>query len=110
MVAPTVSAGSASGTQLYPGLTANGSTGGDLVLTASNPNPFPITVTVAASSSASGCSNPDVSFLGGTFSLAANASGVSKTFAKSVSMGTNASNDCQGKTITVNVTTSSTSN
>jgi hypothetical protein len=111
MAAPTVSAGTASGTLLYPGLTADGSTkGADLVVTASNPNPFPVTVTVAASTTVTGCTTPDVSFSGATFTLAANASGVSKTFSKSVSMGTNASNDCQGKTLTVALTTSATSN
>lgn len=111
MGAPTVSAGTASGTLLYPGLTANGtSTGADLVVTASNPNPFPVTVTVAPSTTATGCNTPDVNFSGGTFSLAANASGVTRTISKSVSMGTNASNDCQGKTISVALTTSSTSN
>lgn len=111
MIAPTVAVGTASGTLLYPGLTADGtSAGGDLVVSASNPNPFPVTVTLAPSTSVTGCTTPDVSFSGGTFTLAANASAASRTIAKSVSMGTNASNDCQGKTLTVALTTSATSN
>jgi hypothetical protein len=110
MTAPTVSAGTASGSLLYPGLTADGTVGGDLVVSASNPNPFPVTVTLDPSTSASGCTTPAVSFAGGSFTLGANASGVSHTFGKSVSMGAGAGNDCQGKTITVHLTTSSTSN
>ena len=111
MTAPTVSAGTASGTALYPGLSANGTTtGGDLAFSASNPNPFPVTVTVNSSTSASGCTTPAVSFAGGSFTLPANSGTVTRTIAKSVSMGTSASNDCQGKAITVTATTSTTSN
>ena len=41
----TINAGTASGGQLYPGLTANGtSTGGNIALSVSNPNPFPVTI------------------------------------------------------------------
>jgi hypothetical protein len=110
MTAPTVSVGTTSGTLLYPGLTADGSsTGADLVVTASNPNPFPITVTLSQSGPATGCATPAVTFSGGSFTLEANASGP-RTLSRSVSMGSGASNDCQGKTITIPLTTSSTSN
>ena len=111
MIAPTVSAGTASGTLLYPGLTANGtSTGANLVVSASNPNPFAVTVTVTQSGAATGCTTPDVSFSGGSFTLSANSGTVTRTVTNAVSMGTGASNDCQGQTITVPLTTSSTSN
>jgi hypothetical protein len=111
MIAPTVSAGTPSGTALFPGLTANGtSTGGNLVVNASNPNSFAVTVTVASSTSATGCTTPAVSFIGGTFTLPANSPSVPRTIANSVSMGTTASNDCQDAAITVSLTTSSTSN
>lgn len=106
MVAPGVTAtGAAPSAQLYPG-----STGGDLVVMASNTNPFPVTVTLAASTSASGCTTPAITFSGGSFTLPANSGSVSRTVANSVSMGTGASNDCQGATITVALNTSSASN
>jgi hypothetical protein len=106
LVAPVITAGTVTG-DLYPGLTANGtSTGGTLAISASNPNPFPVTVTLAPSTSATGCTTPAVSFRGGTLTLPAKASDVSHTFANSMSMGANASNDCQGKPITVVLTTS----
>jgi hypothetical protein len=111
MTAPTVSAGTASGTLLYPGLTANGtSTGADLLVSASNPNPFAVTVTVSQGAGAvTGCTTPAVTFSGGSFTLPANSGTVTRTIAKSVSMGTASSNDCQGQTITDPLTTSSTS-
>jgi hypothetical protein len=111
MTAPTVSAGTASGTLLYPGLTADGSTtGADLVVTASNPNPFPVTVTLSQNGAATGCATPAVTFRGGNITLLANATAATYKVDRSVSMGTTSSTDCQGKTITVPLTTSSTSN
>lgn len=111
MSAPTVSAGTTTGSALYPGLTSNGtSTGGTLAMTASNPNPFPITVTVSQSGAATGCTAPAVTFSGGSFTLAANASDVTRTVPFSIAMGAGASNDCQGQTLTVPLTTSSQSN
>ena len=113
MASPVVSVGTVTGTGLFPGLSANGtSIGGTLAVVASNPNPFPVTVTVSrdTASPVTGCATPDVSFAGGSFTLAANATDVQRTIAHSVSMGTNASNDCQGKTITIPLTTSSVSN
>lgn len=112
-IAPTVSAGTVEGPLLYPGLSANGtSTGATLAMVASNPNPFPVSVSVSQTPGAavSGCTTPAVSFSGGTFTLAANTSSVTRTLAYTVSMGTNSSDDCQGKTITIPLTTSSTSN
>lgn len=109
--APTVSAGTVTGPALYPGLTADGiGAGGTLAMVASNPNPFPVTVTVSQSGPATGCSTPSVTLASGSFTLVANASDVTKTLPFSVSMGTTSSNDCQGATITVPLTSSSTSN
>ena len=50
-----------------------------------------------------------MTFSGGSFTLPANASDVDRSVTSSVSMGTGASNDCQGKTLTVPLTTSSVS-
>ena len=101
----TLSTGTVSGTALYPGLTADGtSTGGTLTVTASNPNPFPVTVTVTVASPATGCTTPSVSIpssVVASFPLPAHASEVTTSLARVLSMGTDASNDCQGKTLTV---------
>jgi hypothetical protein len=110
-VAPVVSAGTVTGPALYPGLTANGtSAGGTLAMVASNPNPFPVTVNVSQSGPATGCTTPAVTLTSGSFSLPANANSVTTTLPFSVSMGPTSSNDCQGKTLTIPLTTSSTSN
>jgi len=112
MIAPTVSAGNASGTALYPGLTANGtSQGGNLVVSVTNSNPFPVTVTLTQSGQPTECTTPAISLLTTpalTVSVGASAT-TSKTFTNVVSMG-NSSNDCQGKNLTVPLTTSSQSN
>jgi hypothetical protein len=45
-IAPTMAAGTAPAGQLYPGLTADGSTvGGDVTVKVSNTNPFPVLIT-----------------------------------------------------------------
>lgn len=109
--AVTVTAGTAPAGQLYPGLTADGSTaGGDLVVDASNPNPFPVTVTVTLNGSPTGCTTTGVT-IGATaqFTLPANSGTVARTMAKVLSMSTASSNDCQGATITVPLTTSAVS-
>ena len=49
-------------------------------------------------SSATGCDTPALSFSGGSFTLAANATSVTKLVEGSVSMGSS-SNDCQGKDV-----------
>jgi hypothetical protein len=107
-VAPSVSAGTVTGTALYPGLTANGtSSGGSIAMTATNPNPFSVTVTITAGP-VTGCSTPDVSLLANTsFSLAAGATDVVVELPYRVSMGTASSSDCQYKTLSVALTTSS---
>ena len=106
MVAPGVTAtATAPSAQLYPG-----STGGDLEVVATNTNPFPVTVTLASSTSATGCTTPAITFAGGTLTLEGNSGSVARTVPNSVSMGAGASNDCQGATITVALTTSSASN
>lgn len=110
-IAPTVNSGTAAGPALYPGMTSAGSsTGGTLSIVASNPNPFPISVLVSQNGAATGCATPAVTFDGGSFNLAAGASNVPLTLPDTLSVGTTSSNDCQGATITVPLTTSSTSN
>ena len=106
-----VSSGTVTGPLLYPGLTADGeATGGTLAIVASNPNPFPVSVVVSKSGAATGCSTPDVSLIQGTISVPAGAVSEAYTLPNSVSMGTDSSNDCQGATITIPLTTSATSN
>jgi hypothetical protein len=108
--AVTVSAGAAPAGQLYPGLVADGATaGGDLKVVTSNPNPFPVTATLTLTSAA-GCTTPAITLKSGTtVSLAANSTNVAQTLSKVVGMGTTASDDCQGKTITLTLATSSVS-
>lgn len=109
--AVTVTNGIVSGTLLYPGLTADGtSVGGNLEMTATNPNPFPVTVSVSQDGNATGCTTPDVSLMAGSFTLPANSGAVSRTLTFKVSMGTASSSNCQGATISVPLTTSATSN
>ena len=109
LVAPTITGGTAPAGQLYPGLTANGTVGGDLVVSASNPNAFPITVTITGGTFA-GCTTTGVSIGSpATLSLAASAATAQYTIAKVLSMSQASTNDCQGATITVtNLVTSST--
>jgi hypothetical protein len=110
LVAPTVTAGTAPASQLYPGLTANGTTaGGDLVVSASNPNAFPITVTVTGGTF-TGCGTTGVSIGSpASFSLAANAATATITMSKVLSMSTASTNDCQGATISaISLVTTST--
>lgn len=104
----TVSAGTAPGAQLYPGLVPDGSTvGGDLRVVTTNPNPFPVTATLTLTS-ASGCTTPAITLMSGTtVSLAANSSAVAQTLSKVVGMGTAASDDCQGQALTLTLGTSS---
>jgi hypothetical protein len=110
--AVTVTAGTAPAGQLYPGLTADGSTaGGDLVVNANNPNPFPVSVSVLVSS-VSGCTTPGVSIPGSvtaSFALPASSGTVSRTMSKVLSMSTASSSDCQGQTLTVSLTTTAVS-
>jgi hypothetical protein len=112
MVAPTVSAGTANGTLLYPGLTADGSSaGGDLAVSVTNPNAFAVTVTLTQGGQPAECSTPAISLVSSpalTVAVPAGAT-VDKTFHHVVSMG-DSSNDCQGKTLTIPLTSSSTSN
>jgi hypothetical protein len=88
----TASVGGA--TALYPGGT------GDLVATVTNPNAS--TVTVAAMTiTSSTCTTPAIT-LNHSFTIPANlTSATVETFPGVLSMGTNASNDCQGKTLTL---------
>lgn len=110
--APTVTGGTVTGNLLYPGLTANGTNaGGDLVVVGTNPNPFPVTVTVTIGGTVTGCTTPGVSLLAGTsFTLTANQTSATKTMPFRVSMGTNSSSDCQGATLSIPLSTSSTTN
>jgi hypothetical protein len=108
--APVVTAGAVTGNQLYPGLTANGTTaGGDLVVVASNPNPFAVTVSVSipVGGTVTGCGSPAVSLLGTpSFTLPANQStGVTRVMTRVVSMGTGSSADCQGQPLTIPLST-----
>lgn len=102
LTAAVVNAGVAPAGQLFPGLAANGTTtGGDLVVNASNPNGFPVTVTITGGTFG-GCTTTGVSIGStATFNLAANAAAAEVTIPKVLSMASTSSNDCQGKTITI---------
>ena len=107
MSAPVVTAGTVTGASLYPG-----KTGATLFVNATNPNPFDITVTVAKpiSGSITGCTSPDVTFSGGSFTVPANTTtAVERTIPNSVSMGNASSSDCQGQTLAIPLTTNSVS-
>ena len=104
------------GAQLYPGLTADGtSTGADLALSFTNPNPFPVTVTVsnsaaATTTTAAGCTGSTVTLRSG-FSNATvllKASTLSKVVPFAVSMASAAKTGCQSATFSVALSTSST--
>jgi len=129
--APTVAAGTAPSGQLFPGLTADGSTvGGDLVLSVSNSNPFPVTITGVSAGSgtitASGAlvvspetpaqanaacqASSGVSIITKTSpsvtyaagtNIPAGANNFAVTIAKVVSMSTASVNECQGATFTL---------
>ena len=109
--AVTVAAGTAPAGQLYPGLTANGtSLGGDLVVNATNPNPFPVTVTVTLNGTPTGCTTSGVTIgAPATFTLPANSGTVQRIMSFVLSMSTASSNDCQNATITVPLNTSAVS-
>ena len=113
MTAPTVAAGTVGGTPLYPGLTANGTTaGGDLAVRVTNPNPYAVTVTLTQDGQPATCTTPSIALLATpamTVSVGAGAT-VDRTFARVVSMGTGAGNDCQGKTLSIPLRTSAQSN
>lgn len=106
-----VTAGTAPAGQLWPGLVADGTTaGGDLVVSAANPNPFPVTVTVALGGTPTGCTTTGVTIgAPASFTLPAQSGTVTRTMSKVLSMSTASSNDCQGATITVPLTTTATS-
>lgn len=109
--AAVVAAGTAPVGQLYPGLTANGSTtGGDLVVSASNPNPVAVVVTITGGTFAgTGCTTSGVSIGSpATFNLAANAATAQVTIPKVLSMSTASTNNCQGVQIDATSLTSST--
>ena len=99
----TVSAATTTGTALYPGDTGSP---GDLELSATNPNPVDVKVTVTGLGSVQGCTTPALSLVGTpSFTIPKNtttATGIPLIGA--VTMGTSASNDCQGQTLTVSVT------
>jgi hypothetical protein len=126
----TINAGAAPGGQLYPGLTADGSTaGGDIVLSVSNPNPFPVTISSVTSGSGaltvtnatpvgpetqaqantacattSGVSIATRNNPGMTYASGSNippsASNFTVTISKVVSMSTASVTECQGATFT----------
>lgn len=113
MVAPTVTNGTVSGTPLYPGLTANGTTtGGDLAVRVTNTNPYAVTVTLTQDGQPTACATPSITLLASpalTVSVGAGAT-VEKTFTRVVGMGTGAGNDCQGKTLSIPLRTAAQSN
>lgn len=90
----TATASTTSG--LYPGGTA------DLTLKVTNPNADSVTITaISLASTGTGCTTPHLSLAPGlSFSIAANTT-ATEILHNAVSMANDASNDCQGATLTV---------
>ncbi len=82
--------------ELYPGGSA------DLTFKVTNPNSHSVTITaISLASTATGCTTPHLSLTPGlSFSVPANTT-ATETLHNAVSMATDASNDCQGATLTV---------
>lgn len=106
LAAVTVTAATTTGAALYPGDTGSP---GDLKISATNTNPVDVRVTVTGITgiaTGSGCTTPALTLVGTpSFTIPKNTN-TSATFplTGSVTMGTDATSDCQGKTLTVNLT------
>jgi hypothetical protein len=83
-------------TKLYPSGSA------DLTFKVTNPNSDPVTITaISVASAVTGCTTPHLRLASGlSFSVAANTT-ATETLHNAVSMASDASNDCQGATLTV---------
>jgi hypothetical protein len=102
--AVTIATNATPGTLLYPGAT------GDLVITATNPNSVPVQITGLTLGTISGCTTPAITLTSPSsgylpFTIPAHASSQRLVIAGALSMGTNASNDCQGVTFTIPLST-----
>lgn len=98
----TIATNATAGASLLPGGT------GDLIITATNPNNRPVQITALSIGSVMGCTTPAVTLTTPTsgylpVTIAASASGTRIDISGALTMGTGASNDCQGKTLTVNL-------
>jgi hypothetical protein len=98
----TIATNATAGASLLPGGT------GDLVISATNPNPSPVQITALSISGVTGCSDPQVSLVSPSNSylpvtIPAHASSQHIDIAGALQMTTSSSNDCQGKTLTVNL-------
>jgi len=98
----TIATNATAGSSLLPGGT------GSLVITATNPNASAVQITALNIGSVTGCGTPAVSltspstsYLPVTIPAHASASRIDITGA--LTMGAAASNDCQGKTLTINL-------
>jgi hypothetical protein len=98
--AVTIATNATPATGLQPG------SSGDFVVSVSNPNAFDVTLTALSITGASGCTDPALSLTGSglPLTIAANANAVRKVLANAVQMGAGATNDCQGATLTLNLT------
>ena len=97
----TVATNATAGTSLRPGGT------GDLVITATNPNNRPVQITALTIGSVTGCTTPSVTLSSPTtylpVSIPANANSSRIDIAGALAMGAASSNDCQGKSLTINL-------
>lgn len=101
--AVTIATNATSATPLQPGGT------GDLVITATNPNNYPVQITAFSIGTVTGCTTPDVSLVSPSsdylpFTIPKNASSERLVIVGSLTMGAGASNDCQGKSLTIPLT------
>lgn len=98
----TIATNATAGATLLPG----GS--GDLIITATNPNNLPVQITALSIGSVTGCGTPAVTLTSPSsgylpVTIPANANGSRIDIAGALTMGSGASSDCQGKTLTVNL-------
>jgi hypothetical protein len=99
----TIATNATPATPLQPGGT------GDLVITATNPNPYAVQITSLTIGTVTGCTTPAVSLVTPStsylpFAIPASASNQRLVIAGSLKMGASASNDCQGASLTVQLT------
>jgi hypothetical protein len=98
--AVTIATNATAGALLQPGGT------GDLVITATNPNSSAVKITALTLGTVTGCTTPALTFNSGVLpvTIPANASNLRIDISGALTMGTTASNDCQGATLTIPVT------
>jgi len=99
--AVTIATSANAGASLLPGGT------GDLIITATNPNSRPVQITAVSIGSVTGCTSPLVALTSPStylpVTIPANANSSRIDIPGALTMGAASSNDCQGKALTINL-------